>query len=1513
MPKFALANSLWLGRHLVLLRSANLGRQLLLALARVVSTKVHLSSKGKEEAVRQQATSWRKKFLQTGMQGTSIVFGNGDASEALAEFPPSEDVLQDSFVAVFTGPDNPSPAESRIINGNSESDAQARTKMAQMALRKEIQLHVEKHLLDEQATYLMKTNYVYNEDGRYRQDLVEAMPEGKHLPSALEAIATFVKVDDTTDNVMQDHGPASSTTGATHEKESAEEFTGRVMSVMDENLEEAMESSKLPILQTLLERMENQAGRVLANELSARTEEGDYDGRDDVGRNRLKWICQEFHTSCAKISREDELKNLEWKIQCLETNKFVPPPLDTDTARGGPSDPHTVCSADASTTHKKAKLRVPTNTKALSWWDPKYWSLARPTEFCYGDCVWGLEKQEESLSVLEWAWMLWRREELEYTLPGEPEPFIARPINRFRENWYVLHLVASFWQRTETTKSIHTFLKTPGAFGYTKALADLSPDMLQDAILNAQIKGQKPSVQSLLTDKDVPTQLRQALHALHQSTANVMGSNGHRRLLQKEGVAYTLAFSAPLLFTTMNPADTKQPLLLVVQGGNIRIEEPLPGFREMTERLASDPAGQTFVFELLVRCFFVCVLGVRHECIGWKRGSTDNNRKDWCTDGVAHDAMASTIFGWIRAAFGPIEAQGRGSLHPHILAWLLDISVGEAIELLSRDRGSFRSSIREWMFQVAASVAAVQETSVTELCRTWGIQNESAPMPPLPLGPKEQKGFHADGKPETTTDSDVLRSQVAAADETLYFNVPGSSEDSYEEAMRPSMPLRDGSGQEVDLATWTTNFAATKQSIWSQSISDTAAGRQPKYCLQHDFWTSHNLNETVAQELQDALPSEAFIQDVCKDARDLVIGSAVHLCSPSCWKYHSSKLTQICRHGFYHVVILTDWNGTVLKRRRQGKHLYGCLAICRDTRFGMAGRIITFQTHPYECPTNYAAIVAMRCNIDVQDLRRVPPPKFWMLPEELEPEVISSEEERHVHYPQRLSEFSLGSQNEWGWMKHLATTSESRAWTGSNMEWPSIFQRLSEGLEDALPSPATLASDDVDGIRKACTAAAMDMFVDAHNAGYYINSYTTKVNATMDTVLRNLMEGIRNLHTTWQDKIRESANSQATDPQISKRQESFRKAMQTLNRLDTSFRRASWKSGCEMLFPILFGHMSFQTHRCWCVFVRRAIWLSAESWRRFYGQMASLEEATGATVLQFHLPQGTTVQLPEGWTMQLQSPGQQSYIDPNGASYTADDMLEVAAAMLEQSACTSKKPLQQIMKTHLDKLRLEEGSREDTLQSSGHAPPKENQAISKATYHGYDQLDDWHYRGTHPILVNMPLYEYSRWVYRVEYSPWAAASAQAPRHKPKHVDIPFHEDYMLGKTWIQRLSREPRVPRIEGMKFHSEANAEMHYLLKSLLLRPIHILPEGISNAEEQDSRMLKLLRAYQAFCTSANKQKEWHACGGAGPGPFEKSYAEFRSSMEKLAHHIWKPSVGQCYDFVLFPNGIQTLLEILC
>ena len=91
------------------------------------------------------------------------------------------------------------------------------------------------------------------------------------------------------------------------------------------------------------------------------------------------------------------------------------------------------------------------------------------------------------------------------------------------------------------------------------------------------------------------------------------------------------------------------------------------------------------------------------------------------------------------------------------------------------------------------------------------------------------------------------------------------------------------------------------------------------------------------------------------------------------------------------------------------------------------------------------------------------------------------------------------------------------------------------------------------------------------------------------------------------------------------------------------------------------------------------------------------------------------------------------------------------------------------------------------------------------------------------------------------------------------------------------------MPRIEGLKFHAESNPEMHYLMKSLLLRPVHLPPQQ-DQPDDKDSCLLRLLQNYQAFCTSSNPNEKWHACGGIGPGPFERSYTEFKKSLEEPA-----------------------------
>ena len=178
----------------------------------------------------------------------------------------------------------------------------------------------------------------------------------------------------------------------------------------------------------------------------------------------------------------------------------------------------------------------------------------------------------------------------------------------------------------------------------------------------------------------------------------------------------------------------------------------------------------------------------------------------------------------------------------------------------------------------------------------------------------------------------------------------------------------------------------------------------------------------------------------------------------------------------------------------------------------------------------------------------------------------------------------------------LATTENSSDPFATFQDWRQIFTTLAE-LEETVDKEELA---EMEKIYKECNRAANMAFVDNHNAGYYINSYTTKLNPTLDNVLKRLLESIRRLQNDWQEsaaaKETDRTAEHCTDDKKHARQENFRRTMQVLSRFESSFRRASWKSCCEMAFPILFGHLSFTTHRCWTVYMRKAIFLAAEAW-----------------------------------------------------------------------------------------------------------------------------------------------------------------------------------------------------------------------------------------------------------------------------------------------------------------------------
>ena len=136
----------------------------------------------------------------------------------------------------------------------------------------------------------------------------------------------------------------------------------------------------------------------------------------------------------------------------------------------------------------------------------------------------------------------------------------------------------------------------------------------------------------------------------------------------------------------------------------------------------------------------------------------------------------------------------------------------------------------------------------------------------------------------------------------------------------------------------------------------------------------------------------------------------------------------------------------------------------------------------------------------------------------------------------------------------------------------------------------------------------------------------------MEGVLDNLRQGLERLEEKREREKAELDRKRARDePVIGEKaakkahpaKSAFAETMATINRMSSSFRRCYWKSGAEMIFPILYGHMTFASHRCWTVYVKKAVFQAAESWRRQYGSSVrhAAIKAGGGEIIQ-HIRKG---------------------------------------------------------------------------------------------------------------------------------------------------------------------------------------------------------------------------------------------------------------------------------------------------
>ena len=190
-----------------LFRNANLSHQMLLALARVVTTKVVLRPDGGVASKPGEAPQWDLLSHQSGMVGSAILFGNASCRTAMTHFPPRS--VKDDFAVSFIAKAPPETGEAADDGGQ---DAQSEARAVVRGIAK---LKVHRAEFDKQADALLITNVVY-QNAEYDASLVARWcpdPAEAAVPPVLLESVVAVPVGGGDPGQVVAEGPGDATAG----------------------------------------------------------------------------------------------------------------------------------------------------------------------------------------------------------------------------------------------------------------------------------------------------------------------------------------------------------------------------------------------------------------------------------------------------------------------------------------------------------------------------------------------------------------------------------------------------------------------------------------------------------------------------------------------------------------------------------------------------------------------------------------------------------------------------------------------------------------------------------------------------------------------------------------------------------------------------------------------------------------------------------------------------------------------------------------------------------------------------------------------------------------------------------------------------------------------------------------------------------------------------------------------------------------------------------------------------
>jgi hypothetical protein len=178
-----------------------------------------------------------------------------------------------------------------------------------------------------------------------------------------------------------------------------------------------------------------------------------------------------------------------------------------------------------------------------------------------------------------------------------------------------------------------------------EAFRSLTP---QDLITASHEEGRKAPLSNPMVKA-----LQNQLSALR---VKVMGTDESRVKIHGQIKGMSVMKGPPSLWITINPSDTGDPIAQVFAGQDIDMDSFVkttgPNSEERSRNIAADPFAAAKFFHFVIAALLEELFGIK--------AATQNS----------HIKRTEGIFGRVASYIGTVEAQGRGTLHMHMVVWL---------------------------------------------------------------------------------------------------------------------------------------------------------------------------------------------------------------------------------------------------------------------------------------------------------------------------------------------------------------------------------------------------------------------------------------------------------------------------------------------------------------------------------------------------------------------------------------------------------------------------------------------------------------------------------------------------------------------------------------------------------------------------------------------------------------------------------------------------------------------------